>query len=228
VLSSPQTLHFKVDTSVPVATLSAPGMTVPTYAGRSFKVSWNASKSLSGPARYDVDYRTSTTAAWKRWRQSDSTSAMFTAAAGSNIYFRARAISAAGRVGPYTATRQTVVPYDQSKARFSSGWKTSTSSGYYLGSTRYTTKKGASTSLSFTKGTLYLVARTSPKLGKIAVYYRGSKVATVNLHSTKTKYRQVFRILSRSTGTKSYTVKLVNLGTKNHTRVEVDGFAIKR
>jgi hypothetical protein len=65
-------------------------------------------------------------------------------------------------------------------------------------------------------------------MGKIAVYFRGKKVATVNLHSATTKYRQTFKILSRSTGTKAYTVKLVNLGVSGHKQVEIDGFVLQR
>jgi len=227
-MSATQTLTFKVDTSTPVATLSAPALSVRVSKNRTFGVSWSAVDVGSGAANYDVQYRTSTTGSWVAWRASTSdTSALFTGVAGSNNYFRARAVDAAGNVGEWTDAACTVVPFDQSKAHLSSGWKTTSNSNYYLGSARCTTKKGASATLSFTNGTLYLVANSGPRLGKIAVYWGGKKVRTVNLHSSKTKYRQVFKLVS-STGSKAKTVKIVNLRASGHARIEMDGFAFKR
>jgi hypothetical protein len=227
-MSATETLGFKVDTSSPVAAVSAPAFSVPVSKSKTFGVSWSAVDVGSGAASYDVQYRTSTTGTWVAWRASTSdTSALFTGAAGSSNYFRVRGIDAAGNVGEWTDAACTVVPFDQSKAHLSSGWKTASNSNYYLGSARYTTKKGASATLSFTNGTSYLVANSGPKLGKIAVYWGGKKVRTVNLHSSSTKYRQVFKLIS-STGSKAKTVKLVNLGASGHSRVEIDGFAFKR
>ncbi|NTU71491.1 MAG: hypothetical protein HGB10_06695, partial [Coriobacteriia bacterium] len=227
--SATATLDFKVDTSTPEAVfLMSPAMTTPASAGRSFSVSWGATDTVSGLASYEVQRRSSTTASWTTWRSTLATSAVFVGTDGSNNYFRARAFDAAGLASDWTTITCTLVPYDQAKLRYASGWSTARSKYYYGGSTRYTTRKGASATVSFTKGTLYLVAKTGPTMGKVAVYYRGSKVATVNLHSTKTRYRQVFRILSRSSGTKAYTVKLVNVGVTRHKRVEVDGLVLKR
>jgi hypothetical protein len=182
--------------------------------------------SVSGVASYEVQYATS--GSWVTWRASTpDTSAWFIGALGSNNYFRVRAFDAAGNVGAWSAPASAVVPFDQGKAHFSGSWKTARSSAYYLGSSRYSTKKGSAATLSFTKGTLYLVAKTGPKMGKMAVYLGGGKVATVSLYSKTTKYRQVIRLLSRSSGTRARTVKLVNLGTKGRSRVEIDGFALK-
>jgi len=224
------TLPFKVDTSAPSATMSAPAMTVPTSKSTSFKISWNGTDVGSGIAGYHVQYRTSATGTWKDRFLSTSTKSttLVGAVPGANYYFRVRATDVAGNEGAWSTVRQTVVPYDQGRLRVSANWKTVAGSFYYLGSSRYATTKGASATLSFTRGTVYLVAKTSPKLGKIAVYYRGRRVGTVDLHSNTTKYRQVFRIASSSTATTPGTVKLVNLGTKDHARIEVDGFAIKR
>jgi len=223
------TLTFKVDTTAPRATLASPALSVPWYVGRSFKVAWNGSDAGSGVDAYEVRYRTSTVGAWVTWRSGTTAkSAVFTGAAGSNNYFQARVYDIAGNVSPWTAVACTVVPYDQNKAWYSSGWSTAYGPGFYLGSSRYTTKKGAAVSMSFTRGTLYLVARSGPKMGKYAVYYRGARIGTVNLYSATSKLRQTFKLVSKTTGTTAYPVKLVNLGIAGRTRVEFDGFAIKR
>jgi hypothetical protein len=138
-----------------------------------------------------------------------------------------RAYDVAGNVGAWSAIADTIVPFDETKAKFSGGWAKTKNANYFLGTARYSTKKNAYATLSFTKGTLYLVTTTGPKMGKLAVYFAGKKVGTVNLHSSTTKYRQSIRILSRPTGTKAYTVKFLNLGVSGHKRVEIDGFALK-
>lgn len=227
-MSATQTLNFKVDTSTPTAALSAPVLTVPTSKTRSFGVSWSGADSVSGIASYDVQYRVGASGAWVDWRSGTSdTSAVFSGSAGANYYFRARSRDVAGNVSAWTGIAQSVVPYDQTKAHFSSGWKTTGGSNYYLGSARYSTKKGKSASLSFGGGTLYLVAKTGPSMGKMAVYLGGKRVGTVNLHSSSTKYRQALKLATRAAGSSAKTVKLVNLGVSGHKRVEIDGFAFK-
>lgn len=221
-------LDFRVDTSAPTAAVSAPVFSVLTASGRTFPVSWGGADAISGVAGYDVEYKTSASGVWTTWRAATTeTSGAFTGAAGSNDYFRVRAIDAAGNVGAWSTEVRTVVPYDQGKARYSGSWGTARNSAYYLGSSRYTTKKGKYATLSFTKGTLYLIAKTGPKMGKLKVYLGRTKVTTVSLYSRTTKYRQVIKLLSRSSGTSARTVKVVNAGVKGRSRVEIDGFALK-
>ena len=228
-LSVTSSLDFKVDTQKPTVALSTPAVSVSVSRNRSFLVTWAGTDKTSGVAGYDVDYRVGPTGSWVPWRGSTSArSAVFTGALGSNNYFRARVRDSAGNLSAYTPAKLTIVPFDQTFAAYSGGWSTAVGSSFYLGTARYTTKKGASARLSFTKGTLYLVAKTGPTLGKIAVYYRDVRVGTVNLHSKTTKYRQVFKILSRSSGTTAGTVRLVNVGVSGHRMVQLDGIAIQR
>jgi hypothetical protein len=228
-LSATDSIDFKVDTTEPVATISSPAMSVLASKNRTFNVSWMGADTGSGIDSYDVEYKTSAAGAWTPLRlATQSTSLAFTTDAGANVSFRVRAYDVAGNTGDWSPIATTVVPFDQTKASASSGWKTVKNSNYYLGSARTTTKKGAYTALSFTQGTLYLVTRTGPSMGKLAVYYRGKKVGTVDLHSSKIKYRQSIKILSVPSSAKAYPVKLVNLGVKGHKQVEIDGFSIQR
>jgi len=221
------TITLKFDPVVPSAGISAPQISVPTYAGPSYPVSWWGSDALSGAAAYEVQYGPSAGGPWTPWRTyTADTSAVFTGGAGSTTYFRVRAHDAAGNASEWSVPVSTILPSDNGKSRYSSGWKTAKSSAYYMGSARYTTKKGASASVGFTQGTLYVVTKTGPKLGKMAVYYGRKRVGTVNLHASTNRNRQLVRVISRAPGSPTKTVKLVNLGTKGHTRVEIDGFLL--
>jgi hypothetical protein len=227
-MTATETAVFHVDMTAPTASALAPMFSVPLSASRTFRVAWVGSDAHSGAANYDVEYKTNATGAWIPWRASTAeVSGLFTGALGSSNYFRVRSADAAGNVGQWSAAACTVVPYDHGKARFSGSWKTVKNSAYYLGSSRYCTKKGGSATLSFAQGTLYVVAKTGPKMGKMAVYLGRSKVGTVNLYSRTTKARQVVKLLSRGAGASAKTVKLVNLGVRGRTRVEIDGFAFK-
>jgi hypothetical protein len=220
---------FQVDTSAPTAKVSAPAMSVVSSRNRTFMLSWSGLDTGSGIDSYDVYYKTSASGAWQQLRGgTPATSTPFTADPGANVYFRVRAYDIAGNVGDWSPQALTLVPFDETKLKYSSGWKKGTNSNYYMGSARINTKKGGSAGLPFTKGTLWLVTKTGPKMGKMAVYLGSKKVATVNLYSATTKYRQTLKILSRSTGTKAATVKLVNLGVSGHKKVEIDGFVLQR
>jgi hypothetical protein len=221
------TLSFKVDSIKPTASVSAPAISVPTSKDKTIVVSWQGADAGSGVERFQVQSRILPSGTWEDGYETTETAAYFTGDAGANYEFHVRAFDAAGNAGDWSAVVSTIIPFDQTVAKYSSGWKVAKNSNYYLGSARYTTKKGAYATTSFTKGTLYLVTKTGPKLGKLAVYYRGKKVGTVDLHSKSTKYRQVFKLISKTSGSAS-TVKLVSLGVSGHKQVEIDGLALKR
>jgi hypothetical protein len=96
----------------------------------------------------------------------------------------------------------------------------------FMGSYKYTTKRGAYATFTLRKGTLYLVASTGPTLGKIAVYFRGRYVRTISTYSSTVRRRQVLKLATFS-GSTSGTVKIVNLATSHRPRIEVDGFAVR-
>jgi hypothetical protein len=145
---------------------------------------------------------------------------------GGIYYFRVTATDVAGNVGAPVTSGGTSVPYDQSKASFSHGWSTASKSTAFMGSYKYTAHAAAYASLALTKGTLYLVANTGPKLGKIAVYFRGHKVATIDTYSKTARVRQAIKLVKFS-GSGAGTVKIVNLATAHRPRIEVDGFAVR-
>jgi hypothetical protein len=225
--SAVQHLDFLVDTTAPKATLSAPTFSTQVTASRNFKVSWSASDSGSGVARYDVDFKTGASGTWTRYLSTAATSTIFPGSAGATYYLRVSATDVAGNTNSPVTSSGTSVPYDQNKASFSHGWSTYSSSSRYGGSVKYTTHSGGYANFTLSKGVLYLVATTSPKMGKVAVYYRGRRVTTIDTYSKTTKYRQTFKIATYAKGAKPSAVKLVNLATSHRPRVEIDGFALR-
>jgi len=222
-----QTMGLQVDGVAPVATVYAPWFTVQQAGGRTFTASWGGSDAASGIESYEVDRRVGATGDWTVYLPSttDTRSGAITGVVGAPCYFRVRARDAAGNVGGYATSAGTTFPYDQTRAKYSSGWKTIGASAAYLGSVRRSARSGAYATASTPKGTLYLVVTTGPKGGKVKVYYRGKYVATKSTYSKTTKYRQLVRIGTYTRSSNSF--KFTALTSSSRPRVEIDGFAVR-
>lgn len=223
-----ETADTVLDTPLPVTTVSAPPYSTTASTTRAFTVSWQGTGAFWDVKSYRVEVRVGALGTWTPWIDSTSTvSAVYSGTAGSTYYFRALAVDIPGNVGAWSAPSVgTCVPYDQTKASFSHGWATVSRSSAYLGSAKYTTHSGSYANLTLTKGTVYLLATVGPKMGKLAVYYRGRRVGTIDTYSKTTRYRRVFKLATYATGSGSSTIKIVNLATHNRPRIEVDGFAL--
>jgi hypothetical protein len=88
---------------------------------------------------------------------------------------------------------------------------------------RYSTAAGASASYTFTGTSVSWVAYRGANRGEAAVYVDGLYRATVNLHSTTYWARQIVYAVSWPTSG-THTLKIVNLGTSGHSRIDVDAF----
>jgi beta-N-acetylhexosaminidase len=91
------------------------------------------------------------------------------------------------------------------------------------GSLAYSTAAGASATFRFTGYAVSWVAYRGPNRGSAAVYVDGIYKATVNLYSAAYQARpMVYAVNWASNGT--HTIKILNLGTAGHPRVDVDAF----
>lgn len=91
------------------------------------------------------------------------------------------------------------------------------------GSLRYTTRKGASATYTFTGAGVGWVAYRGPNRGSARVYVDGVLKKTVNLYATTYSAKQVvFAFNWGATGT--HKIKIVGLGTAGHPRIDVDAF----
>ncbi|MEU0025286.1 peptidoglycan recognition protein [Streptomyces sp. NPDC006335] len=110
----------------------------------------------------------------------------------------------------------------ETSATKSGSW-TSRSSTSYLGGKSYSSgSKNASLSWTFTgRSAAWVVSRASTS-GQAYVYVDGTKVATVDLKSSTTKYRDAIWTKSWSSSAK-HTVKIVVVGTSGRPTITTDG-----
>ncbi|WP_030316938.1 N-acetylmuramoyl-L-alanine amidase [Streptomyces sp. NRRL B-3229] len=104
-----------------------------------------------------------------------------------------------------------------------SGTWTSRSSSSYLGGKSYSSgSKNASLTWTFTgRSAAWVVSRASTS-GQAYVYVDGTKVATVDLKSSTTKYRQAIWAKSWSSSTQ-HKIKIVVVGTSGRPTITTDG-----
>jgi hypothetical protein len=107
---------------------------------------------------------------------------------------------------------------------YSGTWHAIANSYASGGSLRYSTAAGATATFSFTGSSVAWVAMRSPIRGSAKVYVDGVYRATVNLYASAFAARQVVYAASWST-VGHHTLRIVNLGTAGHARVDVDAFA---
>jgi len=220
-------LPFKVDTEAPQTRVSAPLYSVQVSSSTKFPVSWDATETGSGIDGYDVDFSTSPSGPWTpAYSSTAATSTTWSGSSGKTYYFRVLARDVAGNESTYVTSVGTSVPYDQTKASYGSYWKTVSRSSDFNGSYKYSTRSGAYAKFRLSRGTLYAVANTGTNKGKFAVYFRGKRIATISTYSTSSKTRRVFKLVKFS-GSSPSDVKIVNLATSGHPRVELDGFIVR-
>lgn len=112
-------------------------------------------------------------------------------------------------------------------------WAVSKATTFSAGTTRKTTQKGAAVRLRITVPTttaspntsaLGLVMAKGPDRGSAQVWLDGLKVATVNTNSATKVNRVVVWRANLAPG--AHTLRVVNLATTGHARIDVDAFVL--
>jgi hypothetical protein len=134
-----------------------------------------------------------------------------------------------GRKATSNPVHAVVLPGEDtdSALTYSAGWSTSHCTCFSGGTTHWTTTKGASVSFHTAKPVgdsgveLALIMPKASNRGSAAVYVDGVKKATVNTYSKTAVNRGiVYQILLP--GTATHAVKIVNLATRGHPRIDLD------
>jgi beta-N-acetylhexosaminidase len=145
---------------------------------------------------------------------------------GSTYRYRARATDGAGnrsgwRYGP--AFRPLLSQQTSAAITYGGTWATRASSSASGGSLAAAWVASASATYTFTGQAVGWVASRGPTRGSARVYVDGVDRGTVSLYATTGQSQQiVFATHWASNG--SHTLRIVNLGTAGHSRVDVDGF----
>ena len=93
------------------------------------------------------------------------------------------------------------MPWDVTKLRLSSGWRTKKERGHYQDVDATTARKGATASRSGSAfRSAVLVATRCPGCGKVVISYQGTTLEKVNLDAATTKVRRLIPIRSWAKG----------------------------
>lgn len=150
-----------------------------------------------------------------------TTSASHTAKSGVATTWSMRAYDLAGNTATASVSGTPVILQETSATKTGT-WTTKSSSSYLGGKSYSSSSKGASLSWTFTgRSAAWVVSRASTS-GQAYVYVDGTKVATVDLKSSTTKYRDALWTKSWSTSAK-HTVKIVVVATSGRPAITTDG-----
>jgi hypothetical protein len=145
---------------------------------------------------------------------------------GATYRYRVRATDKSGMSTSYTygpSFKTVVSDQTSSLVSYTGTWGTTTSSACYGGSLKYTYNAGASSTYSFNGSAAAWVAYKGPNRGSAQVYIDGVLTATVNLYASTTSAKPVVYAFNWSTNG-AHTIRVVNLATPGHARIDVDAF----
>ncbi|MGW3497398.1 peptidoglycan recognition protein family protein [Streptomyces sp. NPDC001020] len=149
------------------------------------------------------------------------TSSNRTAASGKATTWSMRADDYAGN-SRTSSPSYTPMILQESAATKSGSWTTRSSTSYLGGKSYSSGSKSASLTWTFTgRSAAWVVSRASSS-GQAYVYVDGTKVATVDLKSSTTQYRQAIWTKTWS-GSAKHTVKIVVVGTSGRPTITTDG-----
>ncbi|MFF4794729.1 peptidoglycan recognition protein [Streptomyces sp. NPDC001276] len=150
-----------------------------------------------------------------------TTSSSRTAKSGTASTWSMRANDYAGNSRTSSPSYTPLILQESSAAKYGS-WTTRSSSSYLGGKSYSSGSKGASLTWTFTgRSAAWVVSRASTS-GQAYVYVDGTKVATVDLKSSATQYRQAIWTKTWSSSAK-HTVKIVVVGTSGRPTITTDG-----
>jgi hypothetical protein len=145
---------------------------------------------------------------------------------GTAYRYAARATDGAGNVSGWTDGAAFRVLRAQQSSRaitYRGTWHTVSNRYASGGSLAYSTASGASASFRFAGSSVSWVAYRGPNRGAAAVYVDGVYRAKVNLYAATYRSKQIVYAASWA-GIGTHTIRIVNLGTRGHPRVDVDAF----
>jgi hypothetical protein len=145
---------------------------------------------------------------------------------GSSDRYRVRAVDGAGNTSgwSYGPTFRPLLSQQSAAAvSYHGTWHTVSNSYASGGTIAYSTASAASATFVFSGYAVSWVAYRGPNRGSAAVYVDGVYKATVNLHSATYHARQIVYATHWSQSG-SHSLRIVNLGTAGHSRVDVDAF----
>jgi hypothetical protein len=192
------------------------------------RLAWSASDGQSGVARFELSQSTDG-GPWATVSTTLTATAVYRQVPSGHTYrFRVRGIDHAGNIGSWAyglTTKVTGVSQASASVRYSGTWANSTSTTWWGGTAKASSRAGSIASYTFTGKSIAWVGLKGIGRGKANVYINGVLKATVDLYSATTlKQRVVWSANYAASATRTITIKV--LGTSGRPRVDVDGFIV--
>jgi hypothetical protein len=224
----------------PETDTTSPTTTSPTYHfvlgsslvndGVLVQVTWGATDPDDSIVKYDlwnIAYEGGYEYQWGR-----TTTKGFTTSVPNDFGFGVRAIDSHGNVGPLTwgpangtkVREETPASWWNGSLSYSAGWKLASMAGASNGTVEFTKRANASATFTFTGDHVAWYGTTGPGYGSARVFVDGVLRPIVDCHaSSKHKAILLFRYGFPTFG--EHTIKIVNLATSAHPRIDIDAFA---
>jgi hypothetical protein len=219
-----------------------PTVTAPTVSLRSgaalagssipLVVRWTGSAGGgSGIDRYQLARSRDRGTTWTTVSSSLGTpTANVTTPASGTIRFRARAVDAAGTIGPWKSgpvLTPRLVQHTADAVLVTGSWLAEACASCSGGSTMYAEAAGASARYAFTGRSIALVTSRGPDRGQAEIHVDGTLVVSVDLYAASAANR-VLAWQQTWPAPGAHTVSVVVVGTPGRPRVDVDAFAVLR
>jgi len=217
------------DGIVPTVTAPTTRLFAPTTFGSGStpgRTGWGGSDA-TGISRYALQAQVNG-GSWASLSLPSATSTSFAQQLAFNaVYrFRVRATDGAGNTSGWAygpSFKALFTQQNSSAVQYSYGWSTLLTSAASGGSLATTKTAGSSASFTFTGSGISWVAYKGPNRGSAQIWIDGVLATTVSLYSSTYKAKQiVFATSWSANGT--HTIRVVNLATAGHPRIDVDGF----
>jgi hypothetical protein len=220
-----------LDTVVPTATAPSHRLVSGSAisSGRTtVRLTWTGTDATSGVARYELAQSTDG-GAWTTVSSALGVPTIDRPLAPSHTYrFRVRAVDRAGNTGAWMngpTFRLTAYSEANGGIRYTGTWTTSSSTVYWGGRVRSSSRAGARATISVTGRSVEWVARKGPTRGRAQVYVNGVLTATVDLYASSYQNQRVAWAANWSTSA-TRTISIRVLGTSSRPRVDVDAFVV--
>lgn len=180
---------------------------------------------------FDVQVRsagnTGSWSAWSGWRSGlKSKSVTYPGKAGRSYCFRARARTAAGLVGGYSAARCTATPLDDRSLAASPGWQRAKQAGAFKGTVTTSKQKGRTLRTGqVTARQVWLLVTKAPGSGAVKVTWAGKVVGTFSLTAGSVRKKVLIKLTSASAPVRTGRLLLTTTTTKP---VRIDGVVLRR
>jgi hypothetical protein len=192
------------------------------------RLAWTGADATSGVARNELAQSTDG-GAWSTVSSALGTATIDRPLAPSHTYrFRVRAVDRAGNTGAWMSGptfRLTAYSELNGGIRYTGTWTTSSSTVYWGGRVRFSSRAGARATITVTGRSVEWVARKGPTRGRAQVYVNGVLTATVDLYASTYQNQRVAWAATWSTSA-TRTISIRVLGTSGRPRVDVDAFVV--